>query len=78
MRPGKANAAHLVSCAAQGYNVRGTVRSIGATEKVSHLLKLAEAFPGIATQELAVCPNIHGGVSWKKTGLSWDEITSLT
>ena len=37
------------SLSRQGYNVRGTVRSKSATDKVGHLLKLAEAFPGTLT-----------------------------
>ena len=31
---------------AKGYNVRGTVRSVAATDKVAHLQKLGEALPG--------------------------------
>ena len=30
----------------KGYNVRGTVRSVAAHDKISHLQKLGEALPG--------------------------------
>jgi saccharopine dehydrogenase-like NADP-dependent oxidoreductase len=33
----------------KGYNVRGTVRSVAATDKVAHLHKLGEALPGKLT-----------------------------
>lgn len=34
---------------AKGYNVRGTVRSVAAKDKVAHLVKLGEALPGKLT-----------------------------
>ncbi len=33
----------------KGYNVRGTVRSVAAHDKVAHLLKLGDALPGKLT-----------------------------
>ena len=33
----------------KGYNVRGTVRSTSATDKVAHLTALGEALPGNLT-----------------------------